>query len=447
MRPATGYAKTRGGYVAYQVFGDGPRDILFVPSWCSNIDAMWDEPTCSYYFQRLSRMGRVICFDKRGSGVSDPVPLTSLPTLEEWMDDAVAVLDASDSAKSVVIGDAEGGPMAMLLAATFPDRVLALVLVNAFARWRRAPDYPIGMPDTTVDRLLELYEQHWGQDPEMLALTAPSIAQDARMREWFIRYQRLSMPPGAATRLYGSVLELDMRSVLPTIAVPTLVLQRRENHHYRIAYGRYLAENIPGARLVELPGADCLPFHTPQCDDVLDETRAFLTGVRDTAPTNRELATVLFTDIVDSTELAARLGDARWLGVRAAHHDLVRRNLAAFRGREVDCTGDGFLATFDGPARAVHCAMEIRDAVRSLGLDIRAGLHTGEIERRGSEIGGIAVHLASRVTSAAAPGEVLTSRTVQDLVAGSGIRFENRGERSLKGVPGTWQLLAVSGVA
>lgn len=447
MRPETRYAKTRGGYVAYQAFGEGPRDILFVPSWCSNLDAMWDEPSCSYYFQRLSRMGRVICFDKRGSGVSDPVPLSSLPTLEEWMDDAVAALDATGSSKSVVIGDAEGGPMAMLLAATFPDRVLALVLVNAFARWRRAPDYPIGMPDATFERLLELYEQHWGQDPEMLPLTAPSVAHDPRMREWFIRYQRLSMPPGAATRLYGSVLELDMRAVLPAIKVPTLVLHRRDNRHYRLAYGQFLAEHIPGARLVTLPGADCLPFHTPQCDDVLDETRAFLTGVRDAAPANRELATVLFTDIVGSTELASRLGDARWLEVRAAHHDLVRRNLAAFRGREVDCAGDGFLATFDGPARAVQCAIEIRDAVRSLGIDIRAGVHTGEVERRGQEIGGIAVHLASRVTSEAAPGEVLASRTVQDLVAGSGIRFEDRGERSLKGVPGRWQLLAVAGVA
>jgi class 3 adenylate cyclase len=234
---------------------------------------------------------------------------------------------------------------------------------------------------------------------------------------------------------------------LPAITAPALVLHRRDNHHYRLAYGRYLAGNIAGSRLVELPGADCLPFHTPQCDDVLDEIRGFLTGVRDTAPANRELATVLFTDIVGSTELANRLGDARWLEVRAAHHDLVRRNLAAFRGREIDCTGDGFLATFDGPARAVQCAVEIREGVRSLGLDIRAGLHTGEVERRGSEIGGIAVHLAARVTAAAAPGEVLASRTVQDLVAGSGIRFEDRGERSLKGVPGTWQLLAVSGIS
>jgi class 3 adenylate cyclase len=444
MRPETRYTRTRGAYVAYQVFGEGPRDILFVPSWCSNLDAMWDEPTCAYFFHRLSRTGRVICFDKRGSGVSDPVPLASLPTLEEWMDDAVAALDAAGSRQTVVVGDAEGGTMAMLLAATFPDRVLALVLVNSFARWGRAADYPIGMPDETLDKLLDLYEKHWGQDPEMLPLTAPSIGNDARMREWFTRYQRLAMPPGAAARMYRAVLHLDLRAVLPAISVPTLVLHRRDNRHYRLAFGQYLAAHIPGARLVELPGADCFPFHTPQCDPVLDELQAFLTGVREGAPAERELATVLFTDIAGSTALAAALGDARWLELRAAHHALVRRNLAAFRGREVDCAGDGFLATFDGPARAVHCAMQIREGVPTLGLQIRAGLHTGEIERRDGEVGGIAVHLASRVMASAGPDEVLVSRTVTDLVVGSGITFEDRGARVLKGIPGTWHLFNVT---
>jgi class 3 adenylate cyclase/pimeloyl-ACP methyl ester carboxylesterase len=443
MRPDTRYTKKRGAYVAFQVFGEGPRDILFVPSWCSNLDAMWDEPSCAYFFHRLSRIGRVICFDKRGSGVSDPVPLASLPTLEEWMDDALAALDAAGSKQTVVVGDAEGGPMAMLLAATFPDRVLALVLVNSFARWRRAVDYPIGMPDTTLARLLELYEKHWGQDAEMLPLTAPSIGNDARMREWFTRYQRLAMPPGAATRMYKAVLHLDLRPVLPAISVPTLVLHRRESPHYRLAFGQYLAAHIPEARLVELPGADCFPFHTPACDPVLDELEAFLTGVRDGVPADRELATVLFTDIVGSTDLAAQLGDARWLEVRSAHHALVRRNLAAFRGKEVDCTGDGFLATFDGPARAVHCAVQIRDGVRALGLQVRAGLHTGEIERRDREIGGIAVHLAARVMASAGPGEVLASGTVTDLVVGSGIAFEDRGPHVLKGIRGTRHLFNV----
>jgi class 3 adenylate cyclase/pimeloyl-ACP methyl ester carboxylesterase len=443
MRPDTRYVKSHGQYVAYQVFGAGPRDLLFVPSWASNLDAMWDEPSCAYFFHQLGRNGRVICFDKRGSGVSDPVPLTSLPTLEEWMDDAIAALDVAGSESAVVIGDTEGGPMAMLLAATFPHRVRALILVNSFARWRRDVDYPIGMPDATLARLVERYEQHWGQDPNMLPLTAPSVGADERMREWFIRYQRLAMPPGAATRMYESVLHVDLRSILPAISAPTLVLHRRDNRHYRLDFGRYLAANIPGARLVELPGADCYPFHTPECDGVLDEIAAFLTGVREGAPAERELATVLFTDIVGSTDLAAQLGDARWLEVRSAHNALVRRNLAAFRGREVDQTGDGFLATFDGPARAVQCAMQIRDGARSLGLRIRSGVHTGEIERRRSEIGGIAVHLAARIMALAGPDEVLVSRTVTDLVVGSGITFEDRGTRALKGFSGRWHLFGV----
>jgi class 3 adenylate cyclase/pimeloyl-ACP methyl ester carboxylesterase len=443
-RPQTRYAKSAGGYVACQVFGDGPRDILFVSSWATNIDAMWDEPSCALFFERLSKFGRVICFDKRGTGVSDPVPLASLPTLEEWMDDALLALDAAGSREAAVIGDTEGGPMALLLAATFPDRVAALVLVNTFARWRRADDYPIGMPDATFEKLLALYEQHWGQDPQMLALTAPSVGHDRQMQEWFMRNQRLAMPPGAATRMYRWLLNLDVRSVLPAVSMPTLVLHRRENRHYRLEFGRYLASRISGARLVELPGADCFPFHTPECGPVLDEIQAFLTGARAAPHAERELATVLFTDIVGSTHRASEIGDQRWLEVRAAHDAIVRRSLTAFRGREVERTGDGFLATFDGPARAVHCATRVRNEVRSLGLEIRAGLHTGEIERRPGEIGGIAVHIASRIASLAQPGEVLVSGTVNDLVIGAGIGFEDRGVEALKGLPGTWRLFRVT---
>lgn len=442
--PPTRYVRSSAGYVAYQTLGEGPRDILFVANWGSNLDAMWEEPSLAHYFHRLARIGRVICFDKRGSGVSDPVPLAALPTLEEWMDDARVVLDAAGSAQAAIIGDTEGGPMAMLLAATRPSRVSALVLVNSFARWRRAPDYPIGMPEDTVDKLLALYERHWGQDANMLDLTAPTIASDPRMREWFVRYQRLSMPPGASARMYRWVTQLDVRSVLPAICAPTLVIHRAENRHYRLAYGRYLAEHIPGSRLVELPGADCYPFHTAESHRVLDEIHEFLTGVPDAPPTDRELSTVLFTDIVGSTDLAANLGDARWLELRAAHNDLVRRNLLAFRGREITTTGDGFLATFDGPARAVHCAVRIRDAVRALGLQIRSGLHTGEIERRDHDVGGLGVHIAARVMGEARPGEVLVSGTVADLVIGSGIVFRDRAATELKGVPGTWRMLEVT---
>ena len=446
MRPETRYTKSSGGYVAYQVFGDGPRDLLFVTNWSTNLDAMWDEPSLTYFFHRLARTGRVICFDKRGTGVSDPVPLGSLPTLEEWMDDARVVLDAAGSKKAAIIGDTEGGPMAMLLAATFPDRVLALVLLNTFARWQRASDYPIGMPEATVERLVSVYERNWGQDPAILDLTAPSVADDPRMREWFIRYQRLAMPPGASTEMYSWVTRLDVRSVLPTIAVPTLVLHRKDNRHYRLAFGRYLAENIPEARFVELPGADCYPFHTPEGVAALDDVHEFMTGVRQGPSAERELATVLFTDIVGSTDLAAEIGDDRWLELRALHDEFVRRNLAAFRGREIETTGDGFLATFDGPARAIHCAVQIRDAVRSLGMEIRAGLHTGEIQLLDSNIGGLAVHLAARVMSTAQSGEVLVSSTLSDLVVGSGIGFEDRGSHTLKGIPGAWRLFQVTGL-
>ncbi|MGH2709732.1 MAG: adenylate/guanylate cyclase domain-containing protein [Actinomycetota bacterium] len=445
-QPETTYAKTEEGYVAYQVFGEGPLDILFIPTWTTNLDVMWEEPSLARYLDRLASFGRVICFDKRGTGVADPVPLSSLPTLEQWMDDARVVMDAAGSDRAALIGDTEGGPMAMLFAATFPDRAASLVLINSFARMIRDEDYPIGLPEEAVPKLMEWYEASWGR-PEFIDFLAPSVVGNDRFRSWFARYMRLSVGLGQATRQYsGALLRFDVRAVLPSIRVPTLVVQRAEAAWHRAAFGKYLAEHIPGAKYIELPGADTFPFHAGDFEPIVDEVQQFLTGARVMPAADRVLATVMFTDIVGSTERAAQIGDERWLDLRDRHDLLVRTSLERFRGREVKTTGDGFLATFDGPGRAVTCASEIAEAVRELGIEIRVGLHTGEVELRNADLGGIGVHIAQRVMAAASPGEILVSRTVKDLVAGSEIDFEDRGSHELKGVPGEWALYEVSRV-
>ncbi len=440
--PETQYAKTEEGYVAYQVFGEGPLDLLFITNWSTNVDAMWEEPSLERYFDRLASFSRVICFDKRGSGVSDPVPLASLPTLDEWMDDARVVMDGAHSSRAAVIGDTEGGPMAILFSATYPERISALVLVNSFARWLRADDYRIGMPETAAEKLYEQYELGWGTG-NFLPLTAPTAASDDRFRHWFARHQRLSMPPLAAAQMYRWVTRLDVRPALSSVQAPTLVLNREGNRHYRATFGRYLAEHIRGAKHIELSGVDCYPFHV-DAEPVLDEIQEFLTGVRPGREFDRILATVLFTDIVASTERAARVGDQEWLDLRVRHDSVVREHLDRFRGREVKTTGDGFLATFDGPARAVRCAAELAAAVRNLGIEIRAGLHTGEVELLDGDVGGIAVHIAARVVATAPAGGILVSGTVKDLVVGSGIEFADRGVHGLKGVPGEWRLFEVA---
>jgi class 3 adenylate cyclase/pimeloyl-ACP methyl ester carboxylesterase len=446
-RPETRYAPLPdGGYVAYQVFGQGPLTVVFITSWLQNLDAMWEEPSLAAYFGRLGSFARVICFDKRGTGVSDPVPLASLPTIEQWIDDATTVMDAVGVEEAALVGDTEGGPMAAVLAASRPDRATALVLVNSFARWRRAEDYPIGMPEPTVEKLLERYEQHWGVTSEILDQTAPSVAGDPRLRAWFTRYQRLAMSRGAAAAMYRWVTQIDVRSVLGTIRVPTLVLQRRGGRHHRAAFGRYLGERIPGARYVELPGVDTLPFHAGDFGPLLDEVEEFLTGTRSsTVGDRRQLATILFTDIVGSTRLAAQRGDAAWREVIRRHDDVVRTHLELFRGREVAHTGDGFLALFDGPARAVTCAVRVAEVLQGLEIPIRAGLHSGEVELSNGDVRGLAVHIAARVTEAAGDA-ILVSGTVRDLVVGSGIEFAERGEHELRGVPGRWKLYSVSAV-
>jgi class 3 adenylate cyclase/pimeloyl-ACP methyl ester carboxylesterase len=442
--PETRYAKSEDGYVAYQVFGRGGSDQLLIGNWASNIEVMWEHPSMARYLDRLGHFGRVICFDKRGAGVSDPVALGALPTLENWMDDARIVLDAVGSEKAALIGDAEGGPMAMMFAATYPQRTRALVLVNTFARMLRAENYSIGMPQEAAERLLQIWESAWGTGI-VLELSAPSVAGDPELQRWTGRYGRLSASPAVSTRMYQWVLQVDVRSVLPSIQAPTLILHRAENRHYRVPMGRYLAEHIPGAKYVELPGADWYPPFV-NAEPVLDEIEEFLTGARPAPAQDRILATVLFTDIVGSTDLAARLGDHRWLDLRAAHDGLVRTHLERYRGKEDATTGDGFLATFDGPARAVRCASEISIAVRSLGIEIRAGLHSGEVDIQDGRIAGIAVHIAARVMALAPVGRVLVSGTVKDLVVGSAIEFADRGSHSLRGIPGEWRLFEVAGL-
>ena len=429
--------------MAYQVFGSGPPDLVFMTHWSTNLDTMWDEPSLAAYMERLASFSRVICYDKRGTGVSDPVALASLPTIEQWTDDARTVMDAVGVEQAALLGDTEGGPMAVVLAASDPARVTALVLVNSFARWQRAEDYAIGMPEATVAKLVERYAQHWGVTSEILDLTAPSVANDPRFRSWFLRYARLTMPRQASATMYRWVTGVDVRAVLPSIRVPTLILHRSGNRHHRVEYGRYLADNIPNAKYVELPGADSFPFHAGDFTTLLDEVEEFLTGTRSSPVLDRRLATMLFTDVVGSTRLAAERGDTAWVSLSRSHDEIVREHLKTYCGREVDHAGDGFLAVFDGPARAVTCAARMVDALRELGVTIRVGLHTGEIQVVGDVVRGLAVHIAARVMSAAERGGILVSATVKDLVLGSGIEFADRGTRVLKDVPGDWQLFEV----
>ena len=438
--PETRYTTVGGLRVAYGVTGTGPPDLVFVPDWLNNVELAWDIPAAARYLERLASFSRLIAFDKRGTGLSDPVALDALPTLEDWMEDVRAVSDAAGAERPALIGFGGAGPMCMLYAATHPDRVSALVLHQTCARARRAPDHPIGLPEPVADAF-EFVRDRWGT-PEWFDLVAPSTASDPSLRATMARIQRLAASPGSALAMMRMVVDVDVRSVLPTISVPTLVISRRDDTVMPVTQARYLAEHIPGARLVEVPGRDYL-YHVGDTRPVLDEVQEFLTGVREQAVPDRVLLTVLFTDIGDSTRLATELGDRAWRDLLESHHAAVRRQLERFRGREIDTAGDGFFATFDGPARGIRCAQAVVDAVRPLGLSVRAGLHTGECEVIGDDVGGVAVHVGARVSAAAQPGEVLVSGTVRDLVAGSGIPFTDRGRHPLKGLPGLWELCAV----
>jgi pimeloyl-ACP methyl ester carboxylesterase len=443
MTPETQYARSGDVNIAYQVVGEGPRDLIYVPGWVSNIELMWEEPALAHFLERLASFSRLILFDKRGTGLSDRVSNDELPTLEQRMDDVRAVLDEVGSERAALFGHSEGGNMCVLFAATYPERTEALITLGCFAR-RRDPDedYPWAPTAENREETAADVERNWGHlRPQDVEYYAPSRVGDEQFVRNLERYLRRAASPGAAAALLRMNSFIDVREVLPTIRVPTLVLHRTGDHDVNIAEGRYLASKIPGAKFVELTGDDHW-ISAGNVDELADEIEEFLTGTRPVPEPDRVLATVLFTDIVGSTERAAELGDHRWRNLLGAHDTAVRRELDRFRGREVDTAGDGFLASFDGPARAVRCAISAGRAVRELGVEMRAGVHTGECELDGPKIRGIAVHTGARIASLAGPGEVLVSQTVKDLVSGSGLAFQDRGVHELKGVPGEWRVYA-----
>ncbi|MDR7586594.1 MAG: adenylate/guanylate cyclase domain-containing protein [Armatimonadota bacterium] len=434
MEPKTEYARSGDVHIAYQVVGQGRIDLVYVSGWVSHVELAWEEPTLARFLRRLTSFSRLILFDKRGTGLSDRVPENKLPTLEERMDDLRAVMDAVGSERAAVFGVSEGGNLCALFAASYPERTTALVMFGTFAKRIWAPDYPWAPTHGKRQQEIELVEREWGNLMD-LAHYVPSKIGDEAFAQRLATYLRRAASPGAAVALLRMNTQIDIRHVLPTIRVPTLVIHRTGDRDVNVEEGRWLAAQIPGARFVELAGDDHFPWVGDQ-DAILDEVQEFLTGVRQSPEFDRVLATVLSTDMVGSTALVARLGDRAWQEILDQHHALVRRELTRFRGREVDTAGDGFFATFDGPARAIRCACSIRDGARKMGIEIGAGLHTGEVELAAGKISGIALHIGARVAAAAQPGEVLVSSTVKDLVAGSGIRFTERGTHVLKGVPG-----------
>jgi class 3 adenylate cyclase len=441
MAPETRYARSGDIHIAYQTYGSGPIDLLWVPTWIWQGEHVWEEPGVARLFRRIGTFARLITFDRRGSGMSDPV--IGAPALEEQMDDVVAVLDAVGSAEAAVFAQLEAGSMASLFAATHPERTSALVLYEATPRMTKAPDYDWPLTREEREQWIEPLRATWGSGERVLSLS-PSAAADPRLQAWAGRLERLAASPGTAMAFYRMHSEVDVRPVLPSIQAPTLVLHRTGDDYIDIRHSHYLAEHIPGARFVELPGTDTVLFSGDQ-NALIEEVEEFLTGARHAPDPERILATVMFSDIVDSTRRASELGDRRWRHVLESMEGAVGRELARFRGRAIKSMGDGFLATFDGPARGIRCAAAIRDAARSqFDLEIRSGLHTGEIEVMGDDVGGIAVHIGARVGGIARAGEVLVSGTVKDLVVGSGIAFEDRGETELRGVPGSWRLWAVA---
>jgi pimeloyl-ACP methyl ester carboxylesterase len=444
VQPETLYTRSGDVSIAYQVTGDGPFDVVFIPPFVTHVELVW-ATSFAPTLRALSSFCRLIRFDKRGTGMSDRV--VGAPTLETRMDDARAVMDAAGSSRAAFLGSSEGAAMSLLFAATYPERTAALVLRSAYPRTMWAPDYPWGRTEEQYRREMERDLCLFGPRDQALEALHSRIQtdDDKEARQW-VDYFRWSGSPGAVEALGLMNKEIDVRHVLPAIRVPTLILHGSEDTIVPIDVARYLADRIPGARLVEVPAGHAVTGRVAVA--LSEEIKSFLTEVWESggweeAEPDRVLATVLFTDIVAASERAASLGDRAWRELLERHHELVRRQLVHFRGREVDTAGDGFFASFDGPARAIRCACAISEGVRELGLDVRAGLHTGECELVDGKVAGIAVHTGARVASYAQPGEVLLSSTVKDLVAGSGLAFEDRGVHELKGIPGEWRLYAV----
>ena len=439
--PETHYARDGDAHLAYQIVGGSGPDLLFVPTATFPIDLLWDDPTVAGHLRRLASFSRLIMTDLLGVGSSDAVPIHDRPAMQSWTDGLVAVLDAVGSERASVLAMSESGLPAMLLTASHPHRVCSLVLCSPFARYMRAPDQPFGMPETALTSYIDSFEHTVGTGA-LVELLAPSWASDAAKRRWLARGERLGGGPGYFKQILDLFLRTDVRPALESIQAPTLLLHRRGDRHVRGEHAQDLAERIAHARLVQLDGDDSIWF-AGDADRVLDEIESFLTGGRSATPSSRVLSTVLFTDIVGSTERAAALGDDAWTTALAAHNRIVETHVAGSRGAIVKFTGDGALATFDGPARAISCACAIRDAVEDLGLAIRVGLHTGEVELADGDVHGIAVHIAARIMALAAPGEVLVSGVIPPLVLGSRIAFADRGSHELKGVPERWPVYAV----
>jgi class 3 adenylate cyclase len=440
--PETRYARSGDVSIAYQVIGEGPLDLVYVPGFVSNVEVNWQHPLYADFLRRLGTLGRVLMFDKRGTGLSDRVK--SVATLEERMDDVRAVMDAVGSEQAALVGVSEGGPMSILFAATYPERTVGLALYGSGVKSMRAPGYEWGVTPEQVEQMIARRRDAWGTAEfarELMAWLMPSLADDDETVRWFTFWLRMSASPGAAVDLGRMNAEIDVSHVLSAIRVPTVVLQRSGDGDP--AESRWIAERIRGARFVELPGVDHAPF-VGDTEALLAALKAFLAALDSKPEVDRVLATVLFTDIVGSTAKAVELGDRGWRQLLEQHHAAIRGELARFRGVELDTAGDGFFARFDGPARAIRCACAITESVRKFGLELRAGLHTGECELVDGKVAGIAVSIGARVAAQARPGEVLVSQTVKDLVAGSGLAFEDRGVSELKGVPGEWRLYAVA---